>query len=76
MATWRRREVRSLGKTWNDTMLWYAKAVHELRGRPVTKKASWRYLAAMHDFDQAQWINLGYLARLRYGSKHSAAMMP
>jgi tyrosinase len=63
MATRRRREVRSLGKTWNDTMLWYAKAVHELRGRPVTKKASWRYLAAMHDFDQAQWISLGYLAK-------------
>jgi tyrosinase len=63
MATRRRREVRSLGKTWNDTMLWYAKAVHELRGRPVTKKASWRYLAAMHDFDQARWIDLGYLAK-------------
>jgi tyrosinase len=63
MATRTRREVRSLGETWNDTMLWYAKAVRELRGRPVTKKASWRYLAAMHDFDQAQWINLGYLAK-------------
>jgi tyrosinase len=63
MATRTRREVRSLGDTWNDTMLWYAKAVHELRERPVTKKASWRYLAAMHDFDQAQWINLGYLAK-------------
>jgi tyrosinase len=63
MATRTRREVRSLGDSWNDTMLWYAKAVHELRGRPVTKKASWRYLAAMHDFDPAQWINLGYLAK-------------
>jgi hypothetical protein len=74
LATRRRPEVRSLGATWNDTILWYAKAVHELRGRAVTKKASWCYLAAMHDFDQAQWIKLGYLARLRCGSKHSAAM--
>jgi tyrosinase len=63
MVTRTRREVRSLGKTWNETMLWYAKAVHELRERPVTKKASWRYLAAMHDFDQAKWINLGYLVK-------------
>ncbi len=63
MATRTRQEVRALGDTWNDTMSWYAKAVHELRGRPVTKKASWRYLAAMHDFDQAAWINLGYLAQ-------------
>ena len=63
MATRTRREIRSLGDTWNDTMLWYAKAVHALRKRPVTKKASWRYLAAMHDFDQAGWINLGYLAK-------------
>jgi hypothetical protein len=72
MATRTRPEVRSLGATWNDTMLWYAKAVHELRERPVIKKASWRYLAAMHDFDQGQWIKLGYLARRRCGSKHSA----
>ena len=63
MATRTRREIRSLGDTWNDTMLWYAKAVHALRKRPVTKKASWRFLAAMHDFDHAGWINLGYLAK-------------
>lgn len=56
-----RREVRALGAVWNDTMLWYAKAVRELLKRPVTKKASWRYLAAMHDIDQAAWIRLGYL---------------
>lgn len=56
-----RREVRALGGIWNETILWYAKAVRELQSRPVTKKASWRYLAAMHDFDLAAWIRLGYL---------------
>jgi tyrosinase len=56
-----RREVRALGAVWNDTMLWYAKAVRELGSRPVTRKAGWRYLAAMHDFDRPAWIRLGYL---------------
>jgi tyrosinase len=56
-----RKEIRALGDTWNETVLWYAKAVRELATRPVTKKASWRYLAAMHDFDQGAWISLGYL---------------
>jgi len=57
-----RREIRALGDTWNDTILWYAKAVRELAKRPVTKKASWRYLAAMHNFDKNAWIRLGYLS--------------
>jgi tyrosinase len=57
-----RREVRALGVLWNDTILWYAKAVRELMNKPVTKKASWRYLAAMHDIDPAAWIRLGYLS--------------
>ena len=56
-----RREVRALGAIWNDTMLWYAKAVRELLKRPVTKKASWRYLAAMHGINQQKWTTLGYL---------------
>lgn len=56
-----RREIYSLGPTWNDTVLWYAKAVKELRPRPIKRKASWRYLAAMHDFDRDQWVSLGYL---------------
>ncbi len=56
-----RREVRALGDTWNETILWYAKVVGVLKLRPVTQKSSWRYLAAMHDFDQRAWIRLGYL---------------
>src|SRR5664279_1189325 len=57
-----RREVHALGAIWNDTMLWYAKAVRELLSRPVTKKAGWRYLAAMHAIDPAAWKRLKYLA--------------
>jgi tyrosinase len=57
-----RREIYSLGQTWNDTVLWYAKAIKELRPRPITRKASWRYLAAMHDFDSQQWIDFRYLS--------------
>jgi tyrosinase len=57
-----RGEVRALGETWNETMLWYAKAVRELQPRPITQKSSWRYLAAIHDFDQAAWVRLGYLS--------------
>jgi tyrosinase len=56
-----RREVRSLGETWNPTVLWYAKAVAALSKRPATDKTSWRYLAAMHNFNKKQWIDYGYL---------------
>lgn len=57
-----RQEIHALGPIWNDTMLWYAKAVRELLQRPVTKKASWRYMAAMHGINQQTWNRLGYLA--------------
>ena len=57
-----RREVRALGDTWNETTLWYAKAVGVLAAKPVTEKQSWRYLAAVHNFNKAQWIKFGYLS--------------
>ncbi len=56
-----RREVRSLGDTWNATTLWYAKAVRALQQRPIAQKTSWRYLAAMHGFDGRRWAQFGYL---------------
>jgi tyrosinase len=58
-----RTEIRKLGATWNPTTLWYAKAVGVLGPRPITEKLSWRYLAAVHNFNQAQWIRLGYLSK-------------
>jgi tyrosinase len=56
-----RREVRALGDVWNPTILWYAKAVGELWKKDITDKTSWRYLAAVHNFDKDQWVKYGYL---------------
>ena len=58
-----RKEVWKLGTPWNDTLLWYAKAVGELKKRPIAKKTSWRYLAAMHGIEPTIWTRLGYLKR-------------
>lgn len=56
-----RREVWGLGAGWNDTVLWYAKAVAVMQARPITDPTSWRYLGAMHGFDRALWQTFGYL---------------
>jgi tyrosinase len=56
-----RTEIRALGDIWNPTTLWYAKAVGALLQRPATQKQSWRYLAAMHNFNQQLWVGLNYL---------------
>jgi tyrosinase len=44
-----RKNVATLGKP-GDELDWYAKAVAELRRRPVTDPTSWRYLAAVHGY--------------------------
>ncbi|MGC5702694.1 tyrosinase family protein [Pseudomonas sp. NFXW11] len=46
---------------WDDTLLWYAKAVGVLQQRPITDRTSWRFLAAIHGFDQDLWTQAGYL---------------
>jgi tyrosinase len=58
-----RSEVRSLGPGWNETLLWYAKAVKAMRAKPVTDKTSWAFLGGCHGFDQAVWISFGYLGQ-------------
>jgi tyrosinase len=58
-----RREIRALGPTWNPTVLWYAKAVGALLQKPITDKLSWRYLAAIHNFDKDKWIGFKYLTK-------------
>ena len=50
-----------LGAGWNDTFLWYAKAIIELKTRDITDRTSWRYLAAMHQFDRDMRIGLGII---------------
>lgn len=57
-----RREIRALGETWNDTTLWYARGVRAMQARAPAERTSWRFLAAMHNFDQTVWTRLGILA--------------
>ena len=52
-----RREVWSLGTPWNDTLLWYAKAVGVMKNRPLAQRPAWRYLAAMHGIQPNIWAN-------------------
>ncbi|MEO8379425.1 MAG: tyrosinase family protein [Acidobacteriota bacterium] len=48
-----RRDVWSLSKVdvWEETLLWYAKAVREMQTRPLDDPRSWRYQAAIHEFN-------------------------
>ena len=56
-----RKEIWGLGEAWNDTVLWYARGVDALQKRPFTDRTSWRYLAAMHGFDEEIWRAFDYL---------------
>ena len=57
----KREDAWKLGAGWNDTFLWYAKAIIELKKRDIIDRTSWRYLAAMHQFDRDLWIQLGII---------------
>jgi len=56
-----RRDVWALGPGWNDTTLYYARAVAKLQQRPITDRTSWTFLAAMHGIDPDLWQSFGYL---------------
>ena len=56
-----RRNVWKLKQPWDDTLLWYAKAVGELQTRPTTDLTSWNSLGAIHGFDRNLWIAFGYI---------------
>lgn len=56
-----RKDVLNLGAGWNDTLLWYAKAVRALKSRPLTDKTSWWFLAAMHGMHPVVWRQFGVL---------------
>ena len=49
MATRVRRDVWALDD-WDESLVWYAKAVAEMRKRPIADPTSWRYQAAIHDY--------------------------
>lgn len=54
-----RKDVAKLGDGWNDTLVWYAKAVRALNDRPINDRTSWRFLAAIHGFDEEKWRTAG-----------------
>ncbi len=56
-----RKDVRGLGAGWNDTLLWYAKAVRTLQSRPLTDSTSWRFLAAIHGMHPTVWRQFGII---------------
>ena len=44
-----RKDVWKLAE-WDDTLLWYAKAIELMQSRPINDPTSWRYQAAIHDY--------------------------
>ncbi|MGE7368691.1 tyrosinase family protein [Neorhizobium sp. NPDC001467] len=56
-----RREVRTLGGRWNDTLSWYAKGVGALKQKPLTAPDSWWFLGAMHGFHPVVWTQFGII---------------
>lgn len=59
----KRQDAWKLQPGWNDTFLWYARAVIKLKTLPITNRTSWRYLAAMHQFDQDLWERLRIISQ-------------
>ncbi len=56
-----RKDIESLSGPWSEEMLWYARAVNELRSRPFDNRTSWTYLAAIHGLDGQGWLAQGIL---------------
>jgi tyrosinase len=56
-----RQDVATLGAGWNKTLLNYALAMRELDKLEISDRNSWRFLGAIHGFDQRQWIGQGLL---------------
>ena len=52
MATRTRKDVWKLAE-WDDTLLWYSRAVREMWNRPIANSSSWRYQAAIHEYFRA-----------------------
>lgn len=52
-----RKDVRVNGSGWTSELEWYAKAIIEMKRRPITDRTSFNYLAAIHGFDQKTWVD-------------------
>lgn len=52
-----RQDVAKLGAGWIPELDWYARAILALQARAPDDRTSWRYLGAIHGFDQQTWLN-------------------
>ena len=50
MAIRKRKDVLKLS-TWDPALVWYAKAIADMQSRGFVDSSSWRYQAAIHDYD-------------------------
>jgi len=50
MAMRTRKDVWKLA-AWDPILVWYAKGIREMQKRPIADPTSWRYQAAIHDYD-------------------------
>ena len=57
-----RKDIWRLGPGWSDETHWYARAVGAMLDRPIEDPTGWRYLAAIHGFDQSLWRAFNYIA--------------
>jgi tyrosinase len=56
-----RQDAATLGSGWNKTLLNYALAMRELDKLPIGNPNSWKFLGAIHGFDQQLWMGLALL---------------
>ena len=56
-----RRDIASFGEAWPETLIWYAKAVRQLRSLDPNNRNSWAYLGAIHGIDRQGWIDDGVI---------------
>lgn len=61
-AKYIRGNVYDLGGDWADPILWYARGVKAMQGRPLDDRLGWRFFAAIHGFDTQLWTDLGHLS--------------
>jgi len=45
--------LQQTSQSWDPILLWYAKGVRELQSRAISDPGSWRYQAAMHEYNSA-----------------------
>jgi tyrosinase len=60
--TYIRKNVWQLGGDWPEPILWYARAVAEMKNsRNLSEPTSWKFYAAIHGFNAGLWQQFGYL---------------